>query len=326
VDYDEAFLADEIRRLSNMSISLPKRPDYSHELVEDPPAVAELTSSDIDAAVAELAAERGETIEQTWEQVYALTGGERDRESVVGGIVALSQMDGETLELSDVSAAERRELAAKGWALADGSYAIKDKAHLHAAAVLAASGHGDVQAARRLIRRRARDLGVNVTTLPGFGTDDHADEADKGRKVHAANTLNEAGLSPQTLALAAEEYAEQVELAASNDWDSAEGVMSRNPEYFSGVRKGKTHVTTDDDDRPYRVGRAHPRSGKVTTRTRAHEEPQRDSTDRDQPGKAGIQHREVQRYLRQVKGMMRASAPEKPYGNSDSYPPREGGR
>jgi HK97 family phage prohead protease len=70
---------------------------------------------------------------------------------------------------SSVSAARRRELAAKGQALPDGSYPIPDRAHLLSAARLAASGHGDVEAARRLIRKRARELGVDVSTLPGFG-------------------------------------------------------------------------------------------------------------------------------------------------------------
>lgn len=39
---------------------------------------------------------------------------------------------------------------------------------MHSAAVLAASGHGDVKAARALIRKRARELGVDVSALPGF--------------------------------------------------------------------------------------------------------------------------------------------------------------
>jgi hypothetical protein len=47
---------------------------------------------------------------------------------------------------------------------------------LHAAAVLAASGHGDVAAAKALIRKRAKDLGVDVNTLPGFGEKKSADD------------------------------------------------------------------------------------------------------------------------------------------------------
>jgi hypothetical protein len=74
------------------------------------------------------------------------------------------------------SAAERRKSASKGEALPGGSYPIPDKKHLHKAAVLAASGHGDAEAAKRLIRKRARELGVELSTLPGFGGDSKKDE------------------------------------------------------------------------------------------------------------------------------------------------------
>jgi len=71
---------------------------------------------------------------------------------------------------SSETAEGRRKAADEGDALPDGSYPIRDKKHLHSAAVLAASKHGDWQAAQRLIRRKARDLGVDVDSLPGFGT------------------------------------------------------------------------------------------------------------------------------------------------------------
>lgn len=68
-----------------------------------------------------------------------------------------------------IGAGKRRKLAAKGHALPDGSYPIPDVAHLHAAAVLAASKHGNFKAAKALIRRRAKELGVALASLPGFG-------------------------------------------------------------------------------------------------------------------------------------------------------------
>jgi hypothetical protein len=37
--------------------------------------------------------------------------------------------------------------------------------------VLAASGHGNVSAAKALIRKRAKDLGVELSSLPGFGSE-----------------------------------------------------------------------------------------------------------------------------------------------------------
>jgi hypothetical protein len=60
----------------------------------------------------------------------------------------------------EFSAEERHQLAAAGKALPDGTYPIEDAADLENAAILARSGHGDVKAARRLIARRANELGV----------------------------------------------------------------------------------------------------------------------------------------------------------------------
>lgn len=58
------------------------------------------------------------------------------------------------------SAANRRKLAAQGKALSNDSYPIEDEEDLKSAAVLARSGHGDVDAAKRLIARRAKQLGT----------------------------------------------------------------------------------------------------------------------------------------------------------------------
>lgn len=60
----------------------------------------------------------------------------------------------------DFSMDERRNLAGKGQALDDGSYPIPDNDALRRAAILARSGHGNVAAARALIAKRARELGV----------------------------------------------------------------------------------------------------------------------------------------------------------------------
>lgn len=59
------------------------------------------------------------------------------------------------------SAKNRRSLAAQGKALPNNSYPIEDKEDLGNAATLARSGHGDVGAAKRLIARRAKQLGVS---------------------------------------------------------------------------------------------------------------------------------------------------------------------
>ena len=60
----------------------------------------------------------------------------------------------------DVSTAERRSLASSGSALADGSYPIANAGDLGNAAHLAATGHGNAEGAKRLIARRAKELGV----------------------------------------------------------------------------------------------------------------------------------------------------------------------
>lgn len=87
----------------------------------------------------------------------------------------------------DVSADERKLAAKEGNALPDGSYPIRNNAQLHAAAILAASGHGDVQGARKLITRRAKELGVDLKTLPGF--DGQSADSRRAMATVTENTL-----------------------------------------------------------------------------------------------------------------------------------------
>ena len=61
----------------------------------------------------------------------------------------------------DYSADQRKQMAAKGHALSDGSYPIADTEDLKNAAILAKSGHGNVGAAKAHIRKRAKELGVS---------------------------------------------------------------------------------------------------------------------------------------------------------------------
>jgi len=83
--------------------------------------------------------------------------------------------DGRPVELLAVTQADRDQAKAAGNSLPDGSYPVNNVAQLKAAAILAASHHGDWKAAQALIRRRAKELGVDVTTLPGFGGEGNAD-------------------------------------------------------------------------------------------------------------------------------------------------------
>lgn len=80
------------------------------------------------------------------------------------------------------TAAERKKHAASGTALPDGSYPIPDKDALRRAAILARSGHGDVKAARALIARRARELGVPNP----LDTDDKASDSDSAKAAAVA--------------------------------------------------------------------------------------------------------------------------------------------
>lgn len=80
---------------------------------------------------------------------------------------AVADAEVETLKSAGVekdhrefSAEQRRHEASAGHSLPDGSYPIPDKDALRRAAILARSGHGNVSAARALIARRARELGV----------------------------------------------------------------------------------------------------------------------------------------------------------------------
>jgi len=85
---------------------------------------------------------------------------------------ALTRMD---LVGLSVTQAERDKAKAAGNSVGD-SYPINNTKQLHSAAVLAASHHGDWQAAQKLIRRRAKELGVDINSLPGFGGSDSDDE------------------------------------------------------------------------------------------------------------------------------------------------------
>jgi len=84
----------------------------------------------------------------------------------------------------EFSADERKKHAAEGNALPDGSYPIPDEDALRRAAILARSGHGDVTAAKTLIARRARELGV------ANPLDDSKDDAAKGQIAKGDATVD----------------------------------------------------------------------------------------------------------------------------------------
>ena len=72
----------------------------------------------------------------------------------------VNKMMDELVQKKFHSAKNRRMLASQGKALSNDSYPIEDTEDLKNAATLARSGHGDVGAAKRLIARRSKALGV----------------------------------------------------------------------------------------------------------------------------------------------------------------------
>jgi hypothetical protein len=88
----------------------------------------------------------------------------------------------------------RRKMASEGHALSDGSYPIGNAEDLHNAAVLARSGHGNVAGAKRLIARRASELGVanplddskseKAKAKPAGGKKPACDTCDGSGKIH----------------------------------------------------------------------------------------------------------------------------------------------
>lgn len=64
------------------------------------------------------------------------------------------------LNLSKKDTATRKKLADEGKALPDGSYPIETVSDLQSAITLAQSGHGKVDEAKKLIKKRAKDLGA----------------------------------------------------------------------------------------------------------------------------------------------------------------------
>lgn len=102
--------------------------------------------------------------------------GDEDDGEGLGKSAGITDEDVRTfLAKRKVSAAERKRLASEGKALSDGSYPIENAEDLKNAAILARSGHGDVAAAKRLIAKRAKELGV-ANPLASDGAQKGAEE------------------------------------------------------------------------------------------------------------------------------------------------------
>jgi hypothetical protein len=345
MDYDKAlrdpvFLQDETARLTvaaaDMAPRKPFRPVYgdlelSRAYQPGPVMVDDITDDDLDRAVAQLAMARGEDYRQTWAQVRSLAGGERDIGSLAAGIVELARSDPGTIELAaTIGAEDRRALAAKGQALPDGSYPIPDKSHLRAATVLAASGHGNVAAARKLIRKRAEELGVDLDSLPGFGSssgeeedreEDEEEERGSRRRRKAkgqAGPVRETGGgwgSPAEAPGPSGGAGEGASVAAAQRqrWARA-GVVGLTAGDYDGQLELAQSESEEDRiarEHPEYFGGERPRAKGQRAETRVEDE---DPTVRRHPSRGGVPHPEVARYVRELHRGGFGGA-EKPHGS-----------
>lgn len=96
----------------------------------------------------------------------------------------------------EFSVADRKKHAAAGHALPDGSYPVPDADALRRAAVLARSKHGNWQAAKRLIAKRAKELGV------ANPLDDDKDDAGKGTVADGGADVDTDGQGSESAAKA----------------------------------------------------------------------------------------------------------------------------
>lgn len=163
--------------------------DRQEEAAQSPQEFyADFTADDLDASIGRAACVLPLTAAEIKDNLLVMTDWDRDSQvlgTALGYYMTQLTKGEQTVMLTDVSAEDRRRLAARGHALPDGSYPVADKQHLFSAAKLAASGHGDYKAARKLIIRRARELGVPLDSLPGF---QHAGVKKAKKKPHDNGT------------------------------------------------------------------------------------------------------------------------------------------
>jgi hypothetical protein len=163
-----------------------------------------------------------------------------------------------------IDTATRRRLASEGKALSDGSYPIANAEDLHNAAILARSGHGNVAGAKRLIARRAKELGVanpleaksESTKAKAAGKKPPCETCDGTGKIHDGNMTcpdckgsgkMKSGAAKQAAAL----LAVQDEVAKA----VASGLISREAAQTILAEVGKTARPLPADVKPAGVHR-----------------------------------------------------------------------
>jgi hypothetical protein len=116
----------------------------------------------------------------------------------------------------EFSEADRKKHAAAGNALPDGSYPVPDKDALRRAAILARSGHGNVAAAKKLIARRAKELGV------ANPLDDDGKSDDAGKSAVAEGETSVQTDQDGTIAKAVEDAVAKAAAASEDRFKSVE--------------------------------------------------------------------------------------------------------
>ena len=145
----------------------------------------------------------------------------------------------------DIDTATRRRLAADGKALPNLSYPIETSGDLQNAASLARSGHGDVGAARKLIARRARELGV------ANPLDDDGDSTSKGTvtDTDVITDSAEKADTPEAQAAAIPEAVKEAEPEVTKDpepEDEPQAKKGKKPK--GGKKKMPPWLNKPDDD------------------------------------------------------------------------------
>ena len=240
-------------KASDISRGIPQRPggaDHAVAEAERSPETAGFTHDDVDAAMVELADERGQEVWEVQAEVLKLTGGERDADAMASAVVELSYMGTQTVS--------------------------EDRARLADYAALSASGHGDaILGGESALRKLAAKLGIDVSKLPGFRDGDlYQKKADARHAAMEALQLT----ASDVLALSRgedDELAGRVELAAARAGETdaerkIRQVLERNGPMFrqapKAQRRGMVHV----HDASLTEGAEHPTGRRITTETRAH--------------------------------------------------------
>ena len=261
----QAFLQDEVARYSHLLGAGPQRPEYAGlELaadVLDEPAEP-LTFEDVDSAVAELSALRGQDYATTYAQVRDLAGGERDLDSLTAGIIELASGSGSS--------------AGKGDHLRDNVVRRNPE-------YFGGKGEEEEDEENKEKAGSKRRRGRNQTPESlNVGTEAASGDVQAAARQRWART--------GVVSLSAWDD-DELELATSDaEGGPVEDILSRYPELFQpGLQRPSTRRRE-----PARRFRAD-RPGQVTTKSRAHYEDE-DPSVPGHPSRGGAEHPEVERY------------------------------